>query len=580
MSDSKWQQDWDSSSNEDCSEDTINVENVESEETEQSDEEDDTRHLGLDAKVKLLQESFKSIPPLMIRRVLQREDIQGALHAASSCLKAMSSSEGGSTLGLRGSKGEASGTNKVKKQKPPVLPKETFYEGRYGNTNQSNSVEVATVQVNRSESGEHEDSVELGKDEFSVEDMELDDQEYLSLDEKVKILQERFKGFPPFVIRKVLGRLDVKEDLQKASECLKDNLSPLKGTFKDRDREDVSKGEKNPGRRQAWEAQGYQGNCSPKPDEEASQNNERGAEVNAGNNTQKNKRNNKRRNRKKNSQAQRQGGNERCQDYVERTVPGANFHPGGYHGGYPQQWAPWEFPQQPQWGPYQQHPMGQGGGGPRGRGRYYRGGNQRGFPRGGGRDYQREYAGNFHYNDGNFGPHHWDGNPYHEQGYPPPGAFPRSYSEADIRTDGPQQRVNRGQPRGQPRPRNNQRGNENLNAQNRRDDGGRNWVGRGAGRGAGQRTAATPQNVPSQDEVEHFEPNVILVRGLKISTTFDTIRNFVEARSGEIVNDIAKLNEGLNALVTLEKISGEYLVIFCFFDLSLPGLEGRGVNKL
>ncbi|XP_031574899.1 uncharacterized protein LOC116308576 [Actinia tenebrosa] len=591
MSESKWQEGSDdeeflfvnepndesgsenSSSNEDCSgsevlqgdlEDAIKLENIDSEEIEQSDGDDDTRHLSVDAKVKHLQESFKSIPPLMIRKVLQRDDIMGDLRAASSCLKAMSSTGGASNIGLQG---KASTTNKAKKQKPPVLPKNKKKDsaGKYVNINESTGKEDAAVHVNRSQLEGHEDEDEFGEDHHSVEDLEIDDQEYLSLNEKVKILQEKFKGFPPFVIRKVLGRQDVKEDLQMASECL-EKMSPLKGTFKDRDGEDACKESKNQGGRKAWEGkqngnQGY-GSPPPNPDEEPSQDKERGAEVNAGNNTPRNKRNNKRRNRKKNLQSQQQQGNERILENEERTEPGDNFHPGGRLGGYHDrhQWENWEYPQQPQWvhGEYPQQPWGRGGwnsgGPPQGWGRYNnRGGNQRGFPRGGGRN---PYADNY-YNDANFGPHpHWIGHPYNEKAYPPPShVFPRSYSEADVRTDGPQQRVNRGQPR----PRNNQRRNVNQNAQNRRDGGGHNWVGRGAGRGVGKRRAAQPQNVPCHDDVnnesENLEPNLILIQGLKSSTTFDTIRNFVEARSGDVVHDIAKTNEGLNALVTLEKIS-------------------------
>ena len=277
-------------------------ENIDSEESE-SVEENETSHLSLEAKVKRLQDSFKSIPPLMIKKILQQDDVTGDLDAAKRCLKAMSSSEGLYGLGLLGGTGEASGINKVKKQKPPVLPKKNKKE--FGGKciiqgNESTGIEKATVQVSTSES--------LGN-ELLFEDIEIDNQEsYSTRDGKVKILQERFKGFPPFVIRKVLGRPDVKEDLQTASECLKD-MSHLKGTFKERPKEDAFKEHNNPDRRKAWEEKenGNQEQGFAKQDTgKTGQDGKGSAEINTGKNTQKKKKTKedkgkriRRRNRKK-----------------------------------------------------------------------------------------------------------------------------------------------------------------------------------------------------------------------------------------------------------------------------------------
>jgi hypothetical protein len=72
-----------------------------------------------------------------------------------------------------------------------------------------------------------------------------------------------------------------------------------------------------------------------------------------------------------------------------------------------------------------------------------------------------------------------------------------------------------------------------------------------------RRTTATPEQCffnPSK--IQSVEPKTIVLIGLDERTTFDTIKNFIEAKTQEKVLDIGKFGKE-SALVTLENISGE-----------------------
>lgn len=428
--------------------------------------------MSFEDKANHLHQQFPSFPPVMIKRVLRREDVGEDLDKAIVCLKEMK--------GINvGEKQEGTSSRGLQEEMPNEASSEPY-----------------------------------------------------SLEEKVKCLKREFKTFPPFLIRKVLCRPDVNEDLEKAKTCLQEmgsnkgmaNVGPEPNHNNNQNRGGRGRsrgrgGIINPGRRQCWERDisnqnqsqssniGNQsqfsnvnnqsqlsniGNQSQSTNvgnqSQASNMGKQSQSSNTGNQSQSsnrgsnNKRNrrNRNRNRKQNMQPQQNQG----------TWVG--------HGN----------------DPYQQHQHGHG---------YHRMGvnNQMGgsLPYG---MYQQHY---------NVGPQYGSipplmGGPqfmvppYHTQPPHPIHNPPNSRNENFLH--GYNQRITRVE------------GNQER-------------------RGPGYQGNKKPPSANSQP----LEPSTVVLRGLNENTTFDNIRNFIEARTQESVMDIALSDDKKNAIITLKNISGE-----------------------
>ncbi|KAK3739754.1 hypothetical protein QZH41_013603 [Actinostola sp. cb2023] len=394
-------------------------------------------------------------------------------------------------------------------------------------------------------------------------------EEPCTFEEKVKYLQQNFKNFPPFVIRKVLNRGDVNEDLQAARNCLQDMTSikgfnaspdPYRGNESGaqntgRQRGQQGRGGSNRARRQCWGRAGAEDSSNETQsavmkDEDTSDSASAhsvessiasGAEENQKEgNKPKNKRNRGNRNQNKKQQNQNEHSNYNRGNW--RGHNGQRGHQQQYGRGY------FRGSSYPQSGSGPHLPQG-----------YSR--NDMGF--------EQQYNNVPYYYNGPppTNPYQQAMPPFHEAWgpYRPPNpnfmAYEqqtRSHSEWDTRSSGPRSQMNNCDGRG-----NRGRGNRGRGDRGRGDRGrgdrGRGDRGRDDHGREGQHMAdgvnRDTQSYSSPSQNQAMEPNTIVLRGINVETTDDSIQNFVEARTQEEVLDITLSDDHSTALIILANIS-------------------------
>ena len=113
--------------------------------------------------------------------------------------------------------------------------------------------------------------------------------------------------------------------------------------------------------------------------------------------------------------------------------------------------------------------------------------------------------------------------------------------------------------RGRDQPSHNYRGGDDLNIRyqanrERPGSGANREQGRGGMRRAQSLSSVEVDRLPerrgNEEDESRFERNKLVIRGLSASTTDEGVRNFIEAKSGEEVKEVAMLGKG-KALVTM-----------------------------